>query len=510
MAGEVKQKVISLDQLGTGLISDMNPLEVPPGACVAGSNLVFMDGYLRPRPGIGEVYQTLSTNSLQQISRYINNSGTVRLMRLEKNGSDLILYHYTSGAWTAATGASLAGLYASIAPTSCSWKGDWWFTTGGGELHKWNQTGNTVKVSTLSPAAAQAPPLYPRYIVAGNARLFLADTYDIAGSVRVPYRVHWSDTLDGTVWNGDELGGSSGYVDLADEDSDPVTGLYYSGSTLMVFKPNSIHIGIPAGPPKIYDFRQRTTGIGCVCHQSIKPYIDGWIYWLGDDNVYRGGVDRAAEPVADHILPRLREVVQLTNIQNTRALIDRENHFYHLFFPVGGRNYKIFSLNLKNGSWWEGAFANANMNVTAALEYRSSNWTRQMLLATDAGKVYEFSFSYLNDDGTSVSTSWTSGVVSVPKLTQGAAEQASLQTLRVQATAGDVQLGTYHGDNLDRMELTDFGTQTCDGSSQVMRHKRPPSAENFQIQLNHASAATGAKITKLGIGAVLLDGPTRR
>lgn len=501
-------KPIWLQNLSQGLITDMSPFEVPIGACSAVRNILFKDGFLRPRPGIGEDYTTLSTRKILHVNRYVDFDGAVYLTRVDYDSGTNTLYFWI---WDGTSWSSVGSVAGESGPvTSCSWKGYIWYTTGG-KLYRWKAGGTFEAVESVSPSADVKPPLDIQILIAGSARLFGADMLNEDGD-RVPWRLAWCDSLEGAVWGSSDSSGSAGYVDLVDEESDPITGLYYSGSSIMVFKPNRIHIGIPAGPPKVFDFKEKVSGIGCISHKTIRPYRDGWVYWLGDDNVYRGGFDRSPEPVGDHIIPRIREVIDVSRMEDARAIMDRENHFYTLILPAlaTGKNSVMFTLNLKNGGWWEGAFANPGMNVTDTLEYRQGEWDRQILLATDTGKIYAQSFSYQDDAGTPVAMEWTSGIIPVGALTNGQAEQATVQQLRIQAYDGNVRLGVWKGDSIDRMTLVPYGTQTCDGTSSVMKSERSKSAENFKVQINQDSMGEAAKISKIGVGAILLEGKTRR
>ena len=497
----------------------MNPYQVPMGGCVACDNYVYVDGYMRPRAGFTETYDTFGdgTRPISHLSRFTDNLQQTYLMRVDylaASPTDIIpLTNYVgSPGWVQYVTLFGEGDL-NVPPTSAGWKGDWWFTTGGGGLYRYDPTVPSIdSVNSLQANTAKKVPDNPRIVIAGDSRLFIGDCQNAndGSGDRVPYRLAWSDFLDGTTWNGGVGGGSSGYVDLAN-DSDPITALYYSGSVLMVFKPNSFYLGNPAGPPKIWDFKLKTTGVGCICHQSLKKYRDGWIYWLGDENVYRGGTDRNPEPIGDAIRPRLREIVRMSNMTKTRALMDRQNHNYTLFFSSDaddGRVLKTFTLDLVSGNWWEGTLQLPGVDITDAIEFRVSEWAATLLVSTRYGKIYEMAFSALDDAGTAIPCSWKSGMLSVPDITQGATDQAYCQVLKAYAPTGKVRLGVHHGDAQDRMTYTAFAEQNCDGSSDTYVTELPSTAENFQVQVNCDDAMEGAHIAKLAIG-VTLKGATR-
>lgn len=429
-------------------------------------------------------------------------------MRLSRSGTTLTLYRH-DGAWNLVS-AAIAGGSVDVAPTSCNWKGQFWFTVGNGEMMYWDATGGLNTVASLQTDVSLQIFDKPRIVVAGDARLFIADCENESdgSGVRVPYRVGWCDMLNGGVWKGGVGDGSSGYVDLA-KNSTPVTGLYYSNSSLLVFKPDSIYMGFSVGPPKQYDFKEIITGIGCVSHATIKLYREGLLCWLGDDNIYIGGFNRQPQVVGDRIRPRLREVIQLSSISKARAVIDRQNHIYHLFLPDAGdypgQVVRTFSINLKNGSWWEGAF-NADINITDGMEYRDEPWSNQQLLANSDGRIFSYSFSNTSDLGTPFSTTWTSGVLSVKQFAK-TSDQASFQMVRIISpnalTSMAMQLSMSIGKGLDRFETSIYGTQTIDGTSNLYTSGRPKSGETAKISIFTADSVHMPKIASIGVGAIL-------
>lgn len=495
-----------MKDLGTGLCTNVNPFEVPLGGCTECSNLVWVDGYLRARPGLSEAYNTFSALRVHHIKRFLGSDLTNRLMRLDYSAGNVYLNAW-NGAWSAIGGA-LPGGSLTYPPTSDGWLGYYWFTTGDGDVYRYDPAGpSLVTVRSLQvDYPTKAIPDAPRILVAGDSRLFVANCLDsndgTNSGTRIPGRVAWSDFRIGYTWLGGTNGGSSRYIDFENEE---VTGLHYSGSALMVFQPSNVWIGFSAGPPMIFDFRQRVPGVGCVSHQTIRRDRDGWVYWLGDDNVYRGGIDRSPEPIGDRIRNRIRQVCNLSLLSSSRAVLDRANRLYTLLVPdaVANKVCRTFTLNLANGSWWEGVINIPAIDITDSTEFRTDNWTQSLLLAGNTGKIYSMSLSNVTDDGTAITTEWKSGVLSTPDITQGETEQSGIQMLRVKAQSGQVTLGTYGGDNLDRMgTLNNFGTQLLDGTATIYTTERPKMAENHQIYL-HGEASTMPKITQIAAGAIL-------
>ena len=509
-----KSKTFSLGNIGVGLHTDVNLFDIPSGGCAACNNVIWADGYLQARPGLAAIYTPVTpfVGDICHLALYTDFAANVTLMAVTRpTPTTLNVYAYTTS-WTLVLGGLPGDV--DIPITSCNFKGYWWVTTGAGDMYRFDGT-TLSAVQGLQATARFKIFDKPRIVVAGDSRLFIAGcctSQDGSNANFTSYRVAWSDFLLGEVWGGGTGGGSSGYVDFA-QDSAPVSGLYYSNSSLLVFKPNSIYLGYAAGPPKTYDFRQFVSGVGCVSHQTIKRFREGQIIWLGDDDIYIGGPGVSPVPIGSRIRPRIRTTVNLSTISNSRAVIDQQNYLYHLIMPAQGAGFisKIFTINLRNSSWWEGGFAIPGISVGGAVEFRLSPWrTRQLIGA--AGQIYDFDLGNTSDNGVAFNCTWRSSMAAVRRLTQQATEQATLEHLRVQALRGfgsQVSLSALYGNGMDRMQSTIFGTQLIDGSSDVMVSERPFSAEHFQVQID-ATGETFPSIAELGVSFKLRSQTQRR
>lgn len=510
-----KSKTFSLGNIGMGLYSDVNLFDIPSGGASACNNVLWTDGYLRPRPGLASIYTPLTpfVGAICHLGLYTDFQDNVTLMAVTRpTSTTLNIYAYVTS-WTLVLGG--LGGDENIPITSCNFKGYWWVTTGAGDMYRFDGT-TLSAVQGLQSTARFKIFDKPRIVVAGDSRLFIAGcctSQDGSNANFTSYRVAWSDFLLGEVWGGGTGGGSSGYVDFA-QDSAPVSGLYYSNSSLLVFKPNSIYLGFAAGPPKTYDFRQFVSGVGCISHQTIKRFREGQIIWLGDDDIYVGGPGVSPVPIGSRVRPQIRSVVNLPTISNSLAVIDQQNYLYHLIMPLqgNGRISKLFTVNLRNSSWWEGALAVPNLSIGGAVEFRLSPWrTRQLLGGTD-GLIYDFDLGNTSDNGTTFACTWRSSMAAVRRLTQQATEQATLEHLRVQALRGlnkEVTLSALCGNGMDRMQTTTFGTQAIDGTSDYMVSDRPYAAEHFQVQIS-ATGETWPAIAELGVAFKLRSQTQRR
>lgn len=497
--------------LDKGLFANKHPVDIPPQGASAVKNVLFNDGFLRARHGFLEAFATGSTDPAYHVSQYTPLVGVPEVMRLTKSGGggvDVLRY---DGSWTN-LGTIAGGNTSDVAADSVNFKGEWFVVPGDANLHVYD--GSTlVDVDSRQSEASLRPPAKPRLIAANDARVFVANVEDpVVG--RVPYRIAWSDTLNANIWQGGFGAGTSAVIDLAGE-SDPITALYATSDIVVVFKPRTIYIGTFVGPPQFYAFRRLVRGPGCISNSTLKEYRDGLLVWLGDDNVYLGLPGQRPQPIANAIEDRIRDVVKLSDISKARAVIDRDNHLYTLFLPdLTGSVYKIFTCSLSNLSWWEGEIANSEIEVLDGFTYRSGPWTEDILVGTSSGKLFRQSLNTDTDDGVSFDTSYTTGVLSFERMTQGKSQQANVQLIRIHARrpiegvgSSDMTFTLSRGNSLDRFTDISFGTQTVDGVMSLYTEERSVS-EHFKVKME-STGEDHPFIASLSVG-IIPEGHTRR
>lgn len=523
-----------LDDLSSGAHYDRNIFNVPPGGCVENSNLVWVDGILRPRQGYAEYSTpTGSTEPVLHLALYRPFTGGVAdLCRITQAGPNFKFYRLTSGVWVEATPTGGIPAFLVGAPpvtvTSCNFKGKIFFTIAG---FLWSYDGTVVaQLPSLQPVTALQCPLQPQIVAAGDSRLFLANmttSYGTAGMLPTTYRIAWSDFLRENVWNGGQGAGSSGFQDLPNF-STPITGVYVSGTTLMVFKPRELYLGVFQGQPATYTFSSFVRGPGCVAQNTIVDYRDGTIIWLGDDNVYIGSPGQQPIPIGDKIKNRIRTAVNLTNIYQASAVVDIDNHLYTVYCPdiANSGNIRIlFTVNLKTGAWFEGELFDVGKSVLCTLSIRSSNWTTKNLVGMKDGRILEKSFSYTKDAGSTFPGFWKTGAFQVKGIFQQQAEQASMQYARFSGTRASVDtawnspldavtpesltFGMSYAKGLDIWNDVAMGSQGIDGTNgpRVYTSTRW-TGENFRINISFNDASSCPHIHRLDAGFIA-QGVTR-
>lgn len=508
----VKAPLMDLQQ---GLFTDVHPMNIPLGGASYVRNLVYVDGYVRPRAGVGQLYSSPDAYRVVHINRYVPLSGDVELIRISKdNSSKMHIFSYKSGSWVRLTPlAGIAGVLSSTyQPHSANFAGKLYITPGDGDIYVYDGT-TLAALDTLISNPLRRPFANPRYIAASESRLFIADFIDnedasAIGAVRYPYGVAWCDSSNPELWStGSTVGSGTATFQYIPTGSEPITALYAApNSTLMVFKAREIYLGTFVGSPKVYKIELQVRGPGCVSQATIREWRNNSILWLGDDNVYLGVPGETPQPVGDKIRPSLYSIGASFPLSKARAVIDRTNDLYHLIIPdsssVSGTVAHKFTLNLRNNSWWEGQYnLGDGVSIEDALDYRTGDWQSRQLLATSDGRILEQALSYTSDDGNAFATRWESGVVAYRSLSSNKSEQGQAELIRAIARSGSVNFELIWGDGMDRFTTTAFGSQNCDGTSSVYTSGRQVS-EHFKVAFYHSDVAAAAQIMGIIFGYI--------
>lgn len=502
-----------IGNLGQGIIADQNPLEIPPGACVVGTNnVVQVDGFLRARSGLLSVYQLPVVERVHHLSVHQTLAGVNNLVAVTLNSTsgDATFWYFVSSAWTNIGTIPSPYVLATIPSTSCNFNYTTYLAPGNGPLYQFDDATLTLQtVDTVQTDPNFQPPDLIKLIVAGDPRLIAAN-FSEAGS-SIPFGVDWSDFEIPTTWQGPiaNQGGDSGGTALP-KNSDPITGMYVDSSVLTIFRAREVYLGVEVGSPGVYTVRCFVQGPGCVSHATIQPYRDGAIVWLGDDNVYIGAPGQQPQPIGDHIRLRLRQICNLSLLPQSVGQLDYDHQLYTLYLPdaTTGFNTRLLTVNLRTGGWWEGQIADPSMKVTCGCAFRTGPWETQNLVGTDDGRILQSILGYTQDDQTPFPCAWVSGILPSRSFFGYQHEQACVQTLRViglLANSSPTETAGFtlkSGDGIDHFRSTGFSPlQTLDGVSALFSYDRVTN-ENFQVMASSTSGAAWPNVCQIEIGAI--------
>ncbi len=545
--------------LSSGSFHDRHEVDIPPTGASLTNNVTFFNGFLRSRAGYKRVPIELDDAPGYFIDLYRpvfatndrsghlmlakrDSGGSVHVYKLSVatpcdtsvvNNSELIAsipagpipYYYDrdgtpvfNSDTAAEEGYLHGGAYNTIQASATSFKGNWYFAPGDDDIYRYNGT-TFVPLRTLQPDRDLQNPIGARIITSNDARLFIADCIDPVTGVRVPYRIAWSATLEDNRWGGSYYqSGTSAYLDLAGE-NEGITAMYTSGDLIVVFKPRTIYVGQFVGAPQYYSFRRLVRGPGCISHATLKEYRDGFLIWLGDDNIYLGYPGQKPKAMGPQVSFRIREMANLCRMNEARAVIDRDNDIYRIIVPIRNdsnphpnnevvQNYKIFELYIPSQGWFEGVIADPDVNIMSSIETRTNWWVTNNYVSSFDGQVYEQLLGHNTDGDTPYPCEYVTGVFNGEKLTSAATQQINVQTIRVQATGGEVELSHIWGNNLERWQSKAFGTQVSDGESNLYVPGRTSTSENFKLRLYQEDSRKFGKVAAISVSAVL-EGDTR-
>lgn len=514
--GSLEHRVFPIEDLSLGIDTSISSINSPPGSSQEGTNnLVWLNGFLRPRAGLTNKH-AVNDNSTGEVvsmpiyreysspaSAYID-----KLSRIRKNGSTYTFETETGinpQTWSVVTSGSLFNSprgYPHI--TWTNFKGRL-YIAGFSQLLEFTPGGGLVSVASQQPVTVLQPQQSPAIVAAGDARLFIADCYDQFGSQQVPGRVCWSDINNARIWNGGEGGASSGYFDLPRLNRS-VTGMAVGSSGLLIFTERETYLGSFVGSPKTYALGGYINNVGCVSHETIRAYRNGAYVWLGDDNVYIGAPGQMPQPIGDQIRLRIRKVANLAELGRSVAHIDIANNLYHLYLPAAGNTNltKVFTFNFKNPGWWEGELA---LPVKCTSELRLSPWSYDHLLGGTTGKCYTPDYAAAIDMTTPYEARLKTSVMSSKNLFQGRAELASYDWARVHASRPDNSTDslsyTFWGSNgLDVWESKQaLQTQNIDGTDDKVAVSQRLQRENFYLEIYNTDARQFPHISRIEFGA---------
>lgn len=214
---------------------------------------------------------------------------------------------------------------------------------------------NNVQVWTGANYAADLHATYAqkaRHIIEYGNRLVLGDFWE--SGVRLPFSIKWSKEGDPTDWT-DSTAGELDFLDSADY----ITGFGKTGTSLVVYKPDSMILGTRTGnATDPFSFSKERPGVGCIAPYSIVD-VQGTNVWLGRNDFYildgENPVPIPSESGASdesEIRYRFFKLVGPTEIKNTIGFACHAKHQV-LWLANTSEGYICFAWDYKLGRWSE-------------------------------------------------------------------------------------------------------------------------------------------------------------
>lgn len=303
-------------------------------------------------------------------------------------------------------------------------KDPWWIMTNGvDELWKWTGSGSDTLTQLITEFPSGVTSLTCKNLIEFKDHLLLLDVSEDGD--RYPQRVRWSDTADPC----DFLNGNASYQDLSGADWIS-TAVKFKGDYLVIFKERSIWVGYATGDSDIFQFDQRTAGVGCAASKTVELLGDEIIF-LGWDDVYVfNGIDY--ESISSAIQEELFDSLDPGAIDKCFGVVIEEQKEYWLFVPSLGSDYCdtawVFNYGLNKWTRHDFGAVDGTTNGISFYGYYEKQTTltigdlqgtigeqtwrfgdREVLEAAPTtlfgdtdGYVYEYDRLVSNDDGTTI------------------------------------------------------------------------------------------------------------
>jgi hypothetical protein len=278
------------------------------------------DDNLISRVGVQQfIGSTTFTTRITSLHRYVDNSGTVRIIWTEDN--DINRSDESGGGITDITG----GL---TLPTNTIWQ---WRTFTGLAIGVNRGTGanaNPVKIDGANNAVALGgSPPKANLVEIWNSRVWLVDAVNV------------NRVVASALGNAEDYTttGAAGRIilDIDPGDGDRITGLVEFRNSLFVFKTKKIHVisavGGDATDPANLRVDIFTKNIGCVSPYSIQPVLNDVLY-LSRSGVASLAQSEFGELKSTLISTKVAELAQLKNVvelsEISSMVLDDENEYW--------------------------------------------------------------------------------------------------------------------------------------------------------------------------------------
>lgn len=509
----------TVKDLSPGQFADRNELQIPPGGAILTSNLLHLDGVLRPRPGT-ELWAAPPSGRAGEACVHVSYTQPLppeesTVMGVWKDGSNnLRIYERVGAAWQSRTpgGVLTAGIEDLDNPQSCNFAGSWFFIGGNHDLVYLPSGLTAMKyVDQDQPDVALQPPDKPKVLAPFKDRLLVANCINRDTGMREPGRIEWSDHQKPFVWGGGVGAGTSGGTKLGGG-GERITALHTWSDTITAFTTQNVYRGKFVGGQRSFAFDILVDGSGCIGANTLVRFEDGIFVYTGTSNVYLARPGEIPQSIGSTIRNRISAVSDRLVMAKARAMVDRSNDLYWLVVPRADDSLvkHVFCCNLRTPAWFEGELLTEE--VTAFGEYIEGCLCTKQLMGLVDGNIVDYSFEYTTDfDAQPFSCFWESGTFSGEDLSQRKSQQVVVTRARAMSASQnkncDVTISTTN--SLDDWQATDFGQLSFGpGIIDHTLEEKTESGEFFKYRLIFTTAAAAAHIQAVAISLVF--GPDTR
>jgi len=326
----------------------------------------------------------------------LHTSALHQLIAFKSNGANAVLSHSTDGgAWTNEAGTTFSDI-----PIDGVQAAGLLYTGNGTDVMRewdgaaWSDTTNGTK------------GFFPEYF---NQRIWVVDETNLD---RLNFSGQYSEQLltGGGLVNklGDFSDASAGWISFRFGSGAEITGLKIFRNALYVFLRDSIYSITPASTENTFVITQVTNAVGCVSHRSIDQVGED-LFFASDLGIFSLGevANYALSIRSTEKSSKIQEVFQnLTSENKAKVVGIYHNYKYHLFYSLfGSSNDSCVGYDTRYGGWvdWR------NFPADSTTLYIDSTDEEDLYFGhPTASNVYKMYTGSSTDDGSVISSSWTS------------------------------------------------------------------------------------------------------
>lgn len=336
----------------------------------------------RDFPAIGvrdgfSIFHTLAPNSIQGLAVY----------------KGIELHVVAGGTWYALKGGTWRTVMATLDPNA-----KFTFIHFQGNFNTMHMIATNGVDPPMKYNGETGTWLYPAPTVAD----FVA-THDNRVYIAASSTIHYSALRKAEDWN---TVGESGSIVVETSDGGEITGIIAGSARLTVFKENSIHELFGTRPDN-FTMKIVTESLGTPTGRSAQV-IDGVIYFLGNDNIYRysGG----SLPEAEFALPVRKHLQELNKFHADKCVSWTRDNKYYLAIPKETSELNtILEYDPFLNTWHE-------WDIPEPVTAGGVVLDDKLYLGTKSGKVYESGGA--TDEGIAIRWEWVTKPFSLASLAQ--------------------------------------------------------------------------------------------
>ena len=308
-----------------GINTEDSPLAQDPSfAEIADNAVIDKRGRVAARKGLSVTTTNktvLGTASIQAIKEFKDDAGNTVIFSVGNNKimtGTTTLVDATPGSYTiSANNWKMVNFNDKI-----------YFFQRGHEPLVYPDSGNVIKLSSVSGAAGVTSAKYGNEVLAAYGRLWTADfTTDKS-------TIYWSDTLIGHAWSG----GSSGSIDITTvwpDGRDEIVALAAHNDALIIFGKHSIVVYSGATDPSSMALKDTVSGVGCVDRDTVQ-YTGTDVLFLSYTGLRSFGrtIQEKSMPLSNLSATITKDIISLLSSvgETFTSVYHPEENFYLLTF----------------------------------------------------------------------------------------------------------------------------------------------------------------------------------